>query len=333
MGGRDQSQMKNKSLKSSKKLSPFRKTYLKSHNDDSIKRLVDQLCLIINTEKEKIDKKWIRALIDTTASDEAVDNLSAMIQHFHGGFFARHKQRKRPKPSKQQKISNSTPRRCPPSPTMSTPSQDSCPDSNYSPPQPSVNSLQCKRKRERLQAVAQVSASSPWLLVWMLTVVLKQTPQQSDRLPSSQPPSQQVWTRMLPEPQLISRLPTSPLPLAHNVAHLSSHDPMLGMYPHQQPTRTSPAIFGSPRPTPNTIYITHPTVQPMFIPPPSPQPSSVGTSPPFSSHLYPHYRSQPLPFPTPAAFQQTQIFASPSESISQPLAYPHNSHIPPGSRN
>ena len=167
----------------------------------------------------------------------------------------------------------------------------------------------------------------------MLTVVLKQTPQQSDQLPSSQPPSQQVWIWMLPEPQLISQLPTSPLPLTHNVAHLSSHDPMLGMYPHQQPTRTSPAIFGSPRPTPNTIYITHPTVQPMFIPPPSPQQSSVGTSPPFSSHLYPHYHSQPLPFPTPTAFQQTQIFASPSESISQPLAYPHNSHIPPGSRN
>ena len=34
IGGRDQSQMKNKSLKSSKKVSPFRKTYQKSHNDD-----------------------------------------------------------------------------------------------------------------------------------------------------------------------------------------------------------------------------------------------------------------------------------------------------------
>ena len=77
--------------------------------EGSIKRLVDQLRLIINMEKEKIDKKWIRALIDTTASDEAIDNLSAMIQHFHGGFFARHKQRKRLKPSKQRKISNSTP--------------------------------------------------------------------------------------------------------------------------------------------------------------------------------------------------------------------------------
>ena len=58
--------------------------------EGSIKRLVDQLRLIINTE-EKIDKKWIRALIDTTASDEAIDDLSAMIQHFHGSFFARHK--------------------------------------------------------------------------------------------------------------------------------------------------------------------------------------------------------------------------------------------------
>ena len=71
--------------------------------EGSIKRLVDQLRLIINTEKEKIDKKWIQALIDTTASDKAIDDLSAMIQHFHGGFFAHHKQQKRPKPSKQQK--------------------------------------------------------------------------------------------------------------------------------------------------------------------------------------------------------------------------------------
>ena len=34
MGGRDQSQVKNKSLKSSKKVSPFRKDVPKSHNDD-----------------------------------------------------------------------------------------------------------------------------------------------------------------------------------------------------------------------------------------------------------------------------------------------------------
>ena len=36
MGGRDQSQMKNKSLKSSKKkVSPFRNDVPKSHNDDT----------------------------------------------------------------------------------------------------------------------------------------------------------------------------------------------------------------------------------------------------------------------------------------------------------
>ena len=34
-GGRDQSQVKNKSLKSSKKLSPFCEDVPKSHNDDS----------------------------------------------------------------------------------------------------------------------------------------------------------------------------------------------------------------------------------------------------------------------------------------------------------
>ena len=34
MGGRDQSQMKNKNLKSSKKVSPFQIDIPKSHNDD-----------------------------------------------------------------------------------------------------------------------------------------------------------------------------------------------------------------------------------------------------------------------------------------------------------
>ena len=55
MGGRDQSQVKNKSLKSSKKLSPFRKHVPKSHNDDreEPKRdggtMPDHLCCLVKT--------------------------------------------------------------------------------------------------------------------------------------------------------------------------------------------------------------------------------------------------------------------------------------------
>ena len=49
-GGRDQSQVKNKSLKSSKKVSPFRKDVPKSHNDDRTYRD------LLKLPKERLDE-------------------------------------------------------------------------------------------------------------------------------------------------------------------------------------------------------------------------------------------------------------------------------------
>lgn len=129
----------------------------------NIKQLVDQLRRVINTDKEKIDRKWVRALIDTAASDEAVGGLVAVIQRFHDDFFVRSKERE-PRSSKQQKISSSISQRCPPSPAESTFTQDSYLDPNYSPPRyhgSGTSSSQGKRKRVgRSRAVVQVGTSS-----------------------------------------------------------------------------------------------------------------------------------------------------------------------------
>ena len=56
MGGRDQSQVKNKSLKSSKKVSPFRKDVPKSHNDDSLG--VFSRCVIIVQGRHECPHVW-----------------------------------------------------------------------------------------------------------------------------------------------------------------------------------------------------------------------------------------------------------------------------------
>lgn len=39
----------------------------------NLKRLVDHIRLVVHTDREKIDRTWIRALIDTTADDLAID--------------------------------------------------------------------------------------------------------------------------------------------------------------------------------------------------------------------------------------------------------------------
>jgi hypothetical protein len=69
----------------------------------NIKKLVDNTRLVINTSAEKIDRQWVRALIDTVSDDATVDDLSSMIQGFHSGFFTRLNKRKCP-PAKQQKV-------------------------------------------------------------------------------------------------------------------------------------------------------------------------------------------------------------------------------------
>ena len=131
--------------------------------ENNLKRLVDQLRLVVNTNREKVNRDWVRALIETTADDEAIDSLAVMIQCFHDGFLMRLKEQG-PRSSKQRKISSSTSQKCPPSPTASTFTQEPHPDPNYPPSQPrdsGADSSQGKRKRaRRSQPMAQVSTSS-----------------------------------------------------------------------------------------------------------------------------------------------------------------------------
>ena len=112
----------------------------------NIKRLIDNIRLVINTPRERIDRQWVRALIDAVADDKTVDELSHVIQQFHSDFFVRN-----PRPGKQQKVSGPGPRQRLPSPATST-SADSYLDPDYHPSQrhnPSTNASRGKRKRGR----------------------------------------------------------------------------------------------------------------------------------------------------------------------------------------
>ena len=55
----------------------------------NLNKVVDHICLVVNTDKEKINRKWLRALIVTVADDSAVDAMALVIQRFHDEFFAR----------------------------------------------------------------------------------------------------------------------------------------------------------------------------------------------------------------------------------------------------
>jgi len=141
-----------------------REWVLGEHN---IKKLVENTRLVINTSVEKIDGRWVRALIDTVSDDATVDDLSSVIQQFCFGFFARLNRPKR-RPGKQQKFSGSRSQQCPPSPATSTFTQDSYFDHDYPPSQYhnlSMDTSQGKRKRvENPHAAARVSTSSAWQL-------------------------------------------------------------------------------------------------------------------------------------------------------------------------
>ena len=130
-------------------------------------RLVGNLRLIVNTDREKISRKWIRTLITTVADDTAVDSLSAAIRCFRDEYFIRRKERNTGS-SKQQKISDSTSQHRQPSPAASTFTQDSYLDPDCSPSQhhdAGASSSQGNRKRTRgPQATVQVGASSLRLL-------------------------------------------------------------------------------------------------------------------------------------------------------------------------
>ena len=127
----------------------------------NIKKLVDRTRLVINTPVEKIDRQWVRALIDTISDDATVDELSSVIRQFHSGFFARLNLPKR-RSGKQPKVSGSGSQQCPPSPATSTFTQDSYLDPDYPPSQhyTGTESSRSKRKRvERPQTIMHVSIS------------------------------------------------------------------------------------------------------------------------------------------------------------------------------
>ena len=117
----------------------------------TIKKLVEQLCWIINTEREKINHKWIRALVETVANDAAVDDLSLMIQNFHSGFFARRSEKPKPRRGKKRKIFTSQQRLS--SSAAGSSSQELDSDPNRSPPRQSGSSQYKRRRGRRSQAV------------------------------------------------------------------------------------------------------------------------------------------------------------------------------------
>jgi len=55
----------------------------------NLERVVDHIQLVVNTDREKIDRRWLRALITTVADDSAVDSMALVIQRFQDEFFAR----------------------------------------------------------------------------------------------------------------------------------------------------------------------------------------------------------------------------------------------------
>ena len=132
--------------------------------EGNIKRLVEHLRLIINTDSEKIDRRWVRALITTVSDDAAVDGLSATIRHFHDEFFIRLRGRDT-RSSKHQKISSSTSQQRLPSPTASVFTEDSYIDPDYPPTQHRGSRASLSRgKRKRMGqswAILQVGAFPP----------------------------------------------------------------------------------------------------------------------------------------------------------------------------
>ena len=55
----------------------------------NIKKLVENTRLVINASAEKIDGRWVRALIDTVSDDKSIEELSSVIRQFHSNFFVR----------------------------------------------------------------------------------------------------------------------------------------------------------------------------------------------------------------------------------------------------
>ena len=100
----------------------------------NVKKLTDSAHLALGTPRDKIDRRWIRALVDTVANDKTIDDLASLIQKFRDGFFERHNKQGY-QPFKQQKVADSNSQRCPLSPATSTFMQDSYLDPDCLPSQ------------------------------------------------------------------------------------------------------------------------------------------------------------------------------------------------------
>ena len=127
--------------------------------DGNTKKLVENTHRVINTPREKIDRQWVRALIDTVSDDATVDELSHTICKFHSDFFTRRSHPKHRR-AKRRGVSGLGSQQRSPSPVTSTSTQDTYLDSNYPQSQHrdlSASTPQGKRKRPgRAQAVGQV---------------------------------------------------------------------------------------------------------------------------------------------------------------------------------
>ena len=261
----------------------------------SMKKLVNNTRLIGITNGDRINRQWVRALIDTVANDATVDDLSSVIRRFHDGFFERHcKQDFRP--AKRQKVSGSSSQQ--PSLATSMFTQDSYLDPDYplsqhydpGPTNPSQNKQQWVG---RLQTAVNVSNLLYSDGVWVLTLNLGQMPQ----TPVQQLSLERTW--LLPEPQLVSQPPSSMLPLLTCTLSQPPNGASAWNYSSQQPAFIPPAVSGSQY-SPNIDPILQFPTQPTPVLSPFSQPSpGITPTPSFLPLLHPPFPPQALSFPSP----------------------------------
>ena len=114
--------------------------------EHNLRKVTENIRLVVNTPAEKINRLWVRALIDSVAGDETIDELSSTIRRFRSGFFER----------KQQRAAGSSSQ---PSQGTSALTQDPHLDLDYS----SHKDAHGKRKRtDGLQTTMAVSTLSAW---------------------------------------------------------------------------------------------------------------------------------------------------------------------------
>lgn len=60
--------------------------------EHNLNKFIENIHRIINTPEDKLNRQWIRALVDMAASNESVDELASVIREFRSGLLARHGQ-------------------------------------------------------------------------------------------------------------------------------------------------------------------------------------------------------------------------------------------------